>query len=291
MLLLPFQITCSELLLMKPHIGRTDLQSKNEKSRQKKKKSRGLRGHGAARGHAQTGQEHHSASALTPKSQTCIHQIISSSFHISPCLSACNLASTRLITYIQRQRQRSLLHRAPLWTHHPFIPAFIPRSQGKEEQRQFQEAAAKRKPESTKTHKLTHGRILLLPPLPPCTPRIVSRSMSRPSGGDDESTTPSAGSPAVVVAAPRGGEEGRRAGEADVAGREGRLRRRLVAEGVAEGRLPAAGEVEDGPVQERQQALHGRTAPLPLPLPPSAHQAKSSKGASQLQLLLLSLFV
>ena len=178
---LPFQITCSELLLMKPHIGRTDLQSKNEKSRQReKKKSRGLRGHGAARGHAQTGQEHHSA--LAPKSQTCIHQIISSSFHISPCLSACNLASTRLITYIQRQRQRSLLHRALLWTHHPFIPAFIPRRQGKEEQRQFQEAAAKRKPESTKTHKLTHGRILLLPP---CTPRIVSRSMSRPSDDDD----------------------------------------------------------------------------------------------------------
>ena len=109
MLLLPFQITCSELLLMKPHTGRTDLQSKNEKSRQrKKKKSRGLRGHGAARGHAQTGQEHHSA--LAPKSQTCIHQIISSSFHISPCLSACNLASSRLITYIQRRRQRILLY-------------------------------------------------------------------------------------------------------------------------------------------------------------------------------------
>jgi hypothetical protein len=82
--------------------------------------------------------------------------------------------------------------------------------------------------------------------------------MSRPSG-------PSAGSPAIVVAAPRGGEEGRHvggAGEADVVGREGRLRRRLVAEGVAEGRLPAAGEVEDGPVQERQQALHGWTSPL-----------------------------
>jgi len=40
MLLLPFQITCSELLLMKPHTGRTDLQSKNEKSRQRKKKKR-----------------------------------------------------------------------------------------------------------------------------------------------------------------------------------------------------------------------------------------------------------
>jgi len=156
MLLLPFQITCSELLLMKPHIGRTDLQSKNEKSRQrKKKKSRGLRGHGAARGHAQTGQEHHSASALTPKSQTCIHQIISSSFHISPCLSACNLASTRLITYIQRQRQRSLLHRAPLWTHHPFIPAFIPRRQGKEEQRQFLRSGSQEKTrinEDSQTH-------------------------------------------------------------------------------------------------------------------------------------------
>lgn len=69
-------------------------------------------------------------------------------------------------------------------------------------------------------------------------------------------------SPAVVVAARRGGEEGRHVGaggEADVVvRRQRRLRRRVVAEeGVADWRLPAAGEVEDGPVQERQQALHG----------------------------------
>ena len=150
MLLLPFQITCSELLLMKPHIGRTDLQSKNEKSRQTKKKSRGLPGHGAARGHAQTGQEHHSA--LAPKSQTCIHQIVNSSFHISPCLSACNLASSRLITYIQRRRQRILLYsKKP----REGRTKAIPRSSSQE---------PKRERESTKTHKLTHGRILLLPP-------------------------------------------------------------------------------------------------------------------------------
>lgn len=87
-------------------------------------------------------------------------------------------------------------------------------------------------------------RIVILP----CRIQALVRSIDR--------------STAIVVAARRGGEEGRHvggagAGEADVVGREGGLGRRLVAERVAEGRVPAAGEVEDGPVQERQQALHG----------------------------------
>jgi len=148
-------------------IGRIELQSK-ERGIKTEKKGVGLRGQGAARGQAQAGQEHHSA--LAPKSQTCIHQIISSSFHISPCLSACNLASSRLITYIQRRRQRILLYsKKP----REGRTKAIPRSSSQE---------PKRERESTKTHKLTHGRILLLPP---CTPRIVSRSMSRPSDDDD----------------------------------------------------------------------------------------------------------
>jgi hypothetical protein len=74
------------------------------------------------------------------------------------------------------------------------------------------------------------------------------------------------GSPSVVVAARRRREEGRHvaaSGEPDIVGgrARGRVRRRLV---VAEGRLPAAGEVEDGAVQERQQALHPCAGQRPL---------------------------
>lgn len=50
---------------------------------------------------------------------------------------------------------------------------------------------------------------------------------------------------------------GRAAGEADVVGRPRRRRRRLVGERVADRRLPAVGVVDDRPVQERQQPLHG----------------------------------
>lgn len=124
---------------------------------------------------------------------------------------------------------------------HPSMPLFQGAKEGEEN---LQEATRRGRRTSTLNTQLKE----LTRILPARTPSVVPGSAGL--------------SPAVVVAARRGGEEGRHVGaggEADVVvRRQRRLRRRVVAEeGVADGRLPAAGEVEDGPVQERQQALHG----------------------------------
>lgn len=105
-------------------------------------------------------------------------------FSYSPCLRACNLASIRLVTYIQRQRQKSLLHKG-FWMLDSSIPAFIPRSQGKAEQTLIQERRSQERGEFTSTHKLSRTQLnqkkkltrILLPLLR--TRRIVSSQAGR----------------------------------------------------------------------------------------------------------------
>lgn len=156
------------------------------------------------------------------------------------------MASTRLITSYMAYIQWKKTTRPPGWLDliHPCLYSKEQRrGRGRRISKKPQEEG--RRPSTLNTQLKEHTRIL-----PARTPR--PSVVPGPAGL----------SPAVVVAARRGGEEGRHVGaggEADVVvRRQRRLRRRVVAEeGVADGRLPAAGEVEDGPVQERQQALHG----------------------------------
>jgi hypothetical protein len=149
---------------------------------------------------------------------------------------ACNFGKAPDREYVQRQRAGgSLVDSLP-----PFCPN-PSKNQGEKEGKDIRETYA------------TNKKPVFLARLQVYT---VSRSRrmlrEAPTLRCDEDGRD--GSPSVVVAARRRREEGRHvaaAGEPDVVG--GRVRRRLV---VAEGRLPAAGEVEDGAVQERQQALH-----------------------------------